>query len=373
MTGVPDADDGIAARLSGRLGGFRLDVAFTAPPRGVTALFGPSGCGKTTILRCIAGLHRIEDGTLSVRGEVWQDASGFRPAHLRPIGYVFQEASLFPHLTVRDNLDYGRRRAAKAGRPARLDLAEVTALLGIGPLLDRAPAHLSGGERQRVAIGRALLAQPGLLLMDEPLSALDRASRDEILPYLERLRDLLSIPVVHVSHDLAEVERLADHLVLLEAGRVVAAGPLDRLQADPALPIAKLPEAGVTLRCRIRDHEPGFGLTRLETDGAAFLVPGAMGAPGGAVRIRIPAADVSLARSAASDSTILNILPARILGQAARDAHQVTVVLGLGPEGAGPRILARITRHSWQALGLAPGQPVHAQIKGVAVVTGRGG
>ncbi len=206
----------VEAHFSGRIGGFALDVGFAAPETGVTALFGPSGCGKTTVLRCIAGLERLEYGHFSLSAtEVWQDGFRFLPPHRRAVGYVFQEASLFPHLSVTANLRFGQKRAADRG----IVFDEVVTLLGLSRLLGRVPARLSGGERQRVAIGRALLSQPRLLLMDEPLSALDRISKDEILPYLERLYDALSIPVIYVSHDLAEVERLADHLVLLSAGR----------------------------------------------------------------------------------------------------------------------------------------------------------
>lgn len=369
MTG----EAGIVARFTGPVGGFALDTAFGVPAQGVTALFGPSGCGKTTVLRCMAGLHRIAEGTLTVAGEVWQDDRQFLPAHRRPIGYVFQEASLFPHLSVRGNLDYGRSRALKAGRAELLRFDEVAALLGIEGLLDRAPTHLSGGERQRVAIGRALLAQPRLLLMDEPLSALDRVSRDDILPYLERLRDTLSVPVFYVSHDLAEVERLADHLVLMRAGKVDACGPLETLQADPALPIAKLPEAGVTLRARIAGHDSTYGLTVLAIGGGAILVPGILGETGAQVRIRVKASDVSLARAPTEGSTILNILPARIVGFALQDPYQVMALVALGADGIGARLLARVTRRSWETLGFAAGETVYAQVKGVAVVTEPGG
>ena len=231
---------------------------------------------------------------------------------------------------------------------------------------------LSGGERQRVAIGRALLAQPRLLLMDEPLSALDRASRDEILPYLERLRDQLAIPVVYVSHDLAEVERLADHLVLMRAGRVDAAGPLDALQSDPALPIARLPEAGVTLRAAVAGHDEAYGLTVLRLNGADLMVPGRFGEIGTPLRIRVTASDVSLARQPTAETTILNVLSARIVGFAAQDPYQVMAVVALGENGRGARLLVRVTRRSWETLGLSTGQTVFAQIKGVAVVTGAG-
>ncbi len=198
----------IEARFRGQLGGFTLDARLSVPATGVTAIFGPSGCGKTSLARCIAGLQLIQDGFCAVDGEVWQDGLMFRPAHHRPIGYVFQEPSLFPHLSVRRNTLYG---APKAGHAA-IGFDEVVDLLGLAALLDRSPLRLSGGERQRVAIGRALLSQPKLLLMDEPLAALDRATKSEILPFLERLHETLSLPVLHISHDMAEIERFADHL-----------------------------------------------------------------------------------------------------------------------------------------------------------------
>ena len=210
----------IEATFAGRLGDFRLDVAFTAPGRGITGLFGPSGCGKTTVLRCLAGLLRL-DGALSLGGEVWQDQRRFVPPHRRGAAYVFQDADLFAHLTVRGNLEFGRSRA---GETAAIAFDAVVALLGLEPLLTRNPARLSGGERQRVAIGRALLSQPRLLLLDEPLAGLDAAAKAEILPYLEALHAEIATPVIYVSHDVAEIASLADHLVVMKAGRVVASG-----------------------------------------------------------------------------------------------------------------------------------------------------
>ncbi len=363
MTGAPQ----LSARFRGRLGAFALDVAFTAPARGITALFGPSGCGKTTVLRCVAGLQRLADGHFALKGDVWQGDGAFRPPHRRPIGYVFQEASLFAHLSVRANLLYGHRRVVGRGAPETVRFDEVVGLLGLAPLLARAPLHLSGGERQRVAIGRALLSQPQLLLMDEPLAALDRFSKDEILPYLERLHGVLSVPVLYVSHDIAEVERLADYLVLLEAGRVTAAGPLPDMQADPALPIARMPEAGATLPATVERFDPHYGLVTLALAGGRLLVPGNPEPPGTPHRVRIAASDVSLARTPAADSTILNVLPTRILAAEPQDGVQVMVAIALGTDGSGARLLARVTRKSWDTLGLAPGQPVFAQIKGVAL------
>jgi molybdate transport system ATP-binding protein len=362
----------IVARFRGRLGAFLLDAAFETPMRGVTALFGPSGCGKTTVLRCVAGLQMLQDGHLAIGGELWQDGAAFRQPYERAVGYVFQEASLFPHLSVRRNLLYGYRRAMRRGTKEGARFDEVVALLGMRDLLDRSPLRLSGGERQRVAIGRALLAQPRLLLMDEPLAGLDRLSKDEILPYLEALHTTLSIPILYVSHDLAEVERLADHLVLMQAGRVVACGPLQDLQADPRLPVARLPEAAVTLRGRITDYDAAYGLTTLAVDGGAIVVPGPYGALGTLQRVRVRASDVSLAAECPSQSTILNVLPARVAAAEPQDAAQVNVVIRLGTAGAGARLLARVTRKSWEALGIGPGDPVHAQVKSVALVADGG-
>jgi molybdate transport system ATP-binding protein len=362
----------LVARFRGTLGAFALDAAFEAPMRGVTAIFGPSGCGKTTVLRCIAGLQMLRDGYLSIGGEVWQDGAAFRPPHARSVGYVFQEASLFPHLSVRRNLLYGHRRALRRGTAAATPLEEVVTLLGIEPLLERAPLRLSGGERQRVAVGRALLSQPGLLLMDEPLAGLDRLSKDEILPYLEALHAALSIPVVYVSHDIAEVERLADHLVLMADGRVVASGALQDLQTDPGLPIARLPEASVVLDATVSDYDTNYGLTSLSVDGGTFIVPGECGASGAPQRVRVGASDVSLARRHLGLSTILNVLPARVATAEAQDSAQVNVLVRLGVTGQGARLLARVTRKSWDALGVEPGDLVYAQVKSVALFAARG-
>jgi molybdate transport system ATP-binding protein len=354
----------IVARFRGALGAFVLNAGFEAPMQGVTAVFGPSGCGKTTVLRCVAGLQMLKDGYLSIGGEIWQDGA----AHERSVGYVFQEASLFPHLSVRGNLLYGHRRAMRRGTKEATRLDDVVALLGMQGLLDRSPLRLSGGERQRVAVGRALLSQPRLLLMDEPLAGLDRLSKDEILPYLEALHTALSIPILYVSHDIAEVERLADHLVLIEAGRVVASGPLQDLQADPALSVAHLPEASVALNAIVAYYDSEYGITTLSVDGGTIIVPGQYGAPGTPRRVRVGASDVSLARRHPGPSTILNVLPARVTAAEPQDAAQVNVVIRLGADGRGARLLARVTRKSWEALGARPGDSVYAQVKSVALV-----
>ncbi len=358
----------IEAAFRGALGRFALDAAFEVPARGVTALFGASGCGKTTVLRCMAGLQRLDPGLCVVDGEVWQDEASFRPAHQRPIGYVFQEASLFPHLSVRRNLLYGtpaQGRSRRSGGDVPLD--EVIDLLGLEKLLDRSPGHLSGGERQRVAIGRALLSQPKLLLMDEPLSALDRLTKDEILPFLERLHERLSLPVLYVSHDMAEIERLADHLVLMDAGRVLAAGPLMALQSDPSLPLAAARTAAVSLDATVTGYDAAYGLLSLTIEGGHFLVPATARAVGERQRLRVVANDVSLATRPPQGSSVLNILPARILTTTPMGENEIVTVLGLGEDGAGARLLARITRRSWDQLGLHEGALVHAQIKGIAL------
>jgi molybdate transport system ATP-binding protein len=364
--------DVIRAAFRGRLGQFELDAAFTVPAAGITGLFGPSGCGKTTVLRCLAGLQRLPDGFCAIDGDCWQDGQAFRPPHRRPIGYVFQEASLFPHLSVRRNLTYGVPRGRHGPSAGDIGFDEVTELLGLAALLDRAPRHLSGGERQRVAIGRALLSQPKLLLMDEPLSALDRRTKDEILPFLERLHDSLSLPAIYVSHDMTEVERLADHLVLMQSGKVLASGPLSALQSDPSLPLAAARDAAVSLETSVESHDPGYGLTTFRMGGARFLVPTGPVPVGSRRRLRIAASDVSLARERPHDSTILNILPVRILSATPISAQEILAVVKPDGDGSEQPLLSRVTRRSWDQLDLTTGAAVYAQIKGVALAPGAG-
>ena len=343
---------------------FALDVDLQLPEKGITALFGHSGSGKTTVLRCFAGLNRAPRGRLVVEGQVWQDeAQGiFLPTHARPLGLVFQEASLFPHLSVRKNLEYGMKRAGNKrgeGFDACVDL------LGIRPLLDRAPERLSGGERQRVAIARALLTRPRLLLMDEPLAALALKRKLEILPYLEKLHDELDIPVLYISHAPDEVARLADHLVLMDGGRVVASGPLMETLARADLPPAFADDAGVVLEAVVAAHEAD-GLTRLDFPGGHLYVSRREEPPGRRLRCRIHARDVSIALAAHADSSILNVLPATVQAVVATDTPgHVLVQLALHQ---GAVLLARITERSRLALGLAPGQPVVAQVKAVALL-----
>lgn len=371
MSGAPPV---IEAAFSGVHGDFELDIAFDAPMHGITALFGPSGSGKTMILRCVAGLDHLA-GRLAVGGDVWQDdaAGVFRRPHERPLGYVFQEASLFPHLSVRGNLLFGARRARGRGADASPGLDGIVELLGIGHLLDRAPRALSGGERQRVAVGRALLSRPRLLLMDEPLAALDRAAKDEILPYLEQLHHELSIPMLYVSHDIAEAERLADTLVLLEQGRVLAAGPLATLETDTGLPLLRAPDAATTLEGRVVRVDNAYALTELAVDGGNLLVPGCRGEAGSRRRLRISASDVSFTLERPTGTTILNCLPARVVSVAPHSGGdaQTNVVAALGEDGGGARIVGRTTRKSLEALALEPGLDVFVQIKSAALVASR--
>ncbi len=364
--------DTIRAEFRGALGKFTLDAGFAAPAKGVTALFGPSGCGKTTVLRCIAGLNRLADGVCEIGGDVWQNRDGtFLPTHKRPLGYVFQEASLFPHLSVRKNLLFGAPRGKAGSRKGGVAFDEVTELLGVTPLLDRSPRNLSGGERQRVAIGRALLSQPKLLLMDEPLSALDRVTKSEILPFLERLRDRLSLPIVYITHDIAEVERLADQVVLMEKGRVLARGPLADLQSDPSLPLATARDAAVTLEATVEAYDVAYGLLTLAVRGARFTAPALRAPAGEHRRIHIVAGDVSLASEPPGPSSILNIQPGRVVAVKLVDVNTIVAVVALGANGAGARLLSRLTRRSWDQLELAVGSDVYAQVKAVALAPGR--
>jgi molybdate transport system ATP-binding protein len=344
---------------------FTLDFCADIPGRGVTALFGPSGSGKTTALRCIAGLIRAPGGRLAVGDEIWQDETRgvFLPTHRRPLGMVFQDAALFPHLTVLGNLNYGMKRSGVASADA--DFGAVLALLGIESLLDRTTGKLSGGERQRVAVARALLTRPRLLLMDEPLAALDLKRKLEILPYLERLRDELDIPILYVSHSPDEVSRLADHLVLMDAGRIVASGPLSQTLGRVDLPSVFADDAGVVLSVIVAEHERD-DLTRLEFDGGAILVSRRSEAIGRRLRCRIHARDVSLATERHADTSILNMLPATVVafGQTDTPGH-VLVQLSLRD---GSPLLARITERSRRQLGIARGSNLWAQVKAVALL-----
>lgn len=354
----------LEARFRLQQGEFRLDAELSVPARGVTALFGASGSGKTTLLRCIAGLDRAPEGYLSVDGELWQDESQgrFVPPHRRACGYVFQEASLFPHLSVRGNLEYGYRRVSAGARTVAFD--ETVRVLDLGPLLARGAHGLSGGERQRVAIGRAVLASPRILLMDEPIASLDSARKSEILYYIEQLRDQLRIPILYVSHAIEEVVRLADTLAVVSGGKLVASGAVADLAARLDLrPHLGRFEAGSVVEATVARHDLEFGLATLRFQGGELLAADVESLVGERVRVRVRARDVSLALSAPQDASFLNVLAGVV--------KEVRIGPGSGADVAvtvgGVTIVARITRKSVSSLALAPGKPVYALLKSIAI------
>jgi molybdate transport system ATP-binding protein len=353
----------IEVSLAHRLGDFELEVVFNTPASGVTALFGHSGSGKTSVLRAIAGLLRTDHGRVCVNGELWQDNGHFVPTHRRPLGYVFQEASLFPHLSVRRNLEYGWRQIPAAERKIAFDSA--VELLGVGPLLQRATHRLSGGERQRVAIARALLTSPRLLLMDEPLSALDHAAKQAILPYLESLHDEFGIPSLYVSHDPREVARLADQVVLLDQGKVVAYGEASSMMTRLDLSLARYADATSILEGSISAHDPTYHLTWIGMLGGRVAVPRQELAVGKRARVEIQARDVSLSLKAHSDTSIINILPGRVVDTQEISPSQLLVRLELED---GQTLLSRITRRSAMGIGLHEGCRLYAQVKSVALI-----
>ena len=345
-----------------RFGEFQLDAAFDSPG-GLTALFGRSGSGKTSLVNAIAGLIRPTRGHIAVEGEVLTDtATGvFVPARRRHVGYVFQEGRLFPHLTVRQNLLYGHWFAARRGRAGEVE--HVIELLGIGELLGRRPANLSGGEKQRVAIGRALLAQPRLLVMDEPLASLDEERKTEILPYIERLRDEFAIPIVYVSHAIAEVTRLATTIVVMSEGRVAAVGPTAEIMGRIDLfPLTGRAEAGAILKTRVAEHDVRFGLTTLRSAAGDLRVPYIDMRLGAQLRVRIRARDVMIALERPRGLSALNILPGTVAEISDAEGASVEMRLDCGGEA----LIARLTKRSVEALGLVPGRQVYAVIKSIA-------
>lgn len=344
-----------------RFSGFTLDVAFEAPA-GVTALFGRSGSGKTSVVNVVAGLLRPDTGRVLVGDNVLQDSTEGRwlPPHKRRLGYVFQDARLFPHLTVQQNLTYGARFAAGTQGP---DFDQVVDLLGLGSLLSRAPGDLSGGEKARVGIGRALLSRPRMLLMDEPLASLDPARKEEILPYLERLRDEVTLPILYVSHAVPEVARLATSVVLLDNGRVARIGPAAEVLADPqAASVLGIREAGAILTATVAGHHLD-GLTELSFSGGVLFLPQISAAPGTSLRIRIPARDVMISLDRPEAISALNVLPAKVESVRLGEGPGSLVQLSIGQD----TILARITQRSAKMLSLRPGLACHAVIKTLAV------
>jgi molybdate transport system ATP-binding protein len=352
--------------LGARLGGFELDVRFTVPARGVTALFGRSGSGKTSVINSLAGILRPSRGFIRMGELAWFDSErGVDvPIPERAVGYVFQDARLFPHLGVSANLEYGLKRARRRGRPIQIGVEEVVGLLGLEGLLGRRPQRLSGGERQRVALGRALLSQPRVLLMDEPLAALDGPRKAEIMPYIERLRDELGLPIVYVSHSVEEITRLADHVVILAEGKSVASGPLLAIMGDPryARLIGRY-EAGTVLECTVVAHDPGFELTELAFPGGRLSVPKVGLAIGSGIRVRLRAREIALATRAPEDLSISNQLAGHVEAIIAREGPYVEVVVRLGAS----TVRSLITREARARLELVEGKPVWALIKSVAL------
>jgi molybdate transport system ATP-binding protein len=358
---IDHAGGGIHVSLTLNRPRFQLAARFTLPPGRICALFGPSGSGKTSILRCLAGLEPACRGEIVVDGSVWQDQTTCLPTHRRALGYVFQEAGLLPHLTVQQNIEYGWQRMPPEQRQP---LDPLYPLLGLTPLLARRPGHLSGGERQRVALARALATRPQLLLIDEALSNLDLASRQEIMPYLKQVHRQWQIPMLYVSHAFDEVVQLADDLMLLDQGKIIAHDRLESLLIRLDLPLAHRDEAETVIAARVVEHEAGFALLHLDSPfGRLRMVhpPLPVGEP---VRLHLRARDVSLSREQAQESSILNIFPLQIEQIAEDRPGQCLISLS----GNGARLLSRITAKSVAQLGLESGQMVFAQIKGVALL-----
>ena len=362
-----NAADSSHIRLSLARPDFALQADLLLPARGITALFGPSGSGKTTLLRCVAGLERAEGALVKIAGEVWQDDERrvFLPTWRRPLGYVFQEASLFDHLDVRGNLHYGLRRIG--ARKQAIALEAAIGLLGIGMLMERRTSQLSGGERQRVAIARALATQPRLLLLDEPLASLDHARQREILPWLERLRDELHIPMLYVTHSANEVARLADTLVVLAHGRVVASGPAASVLASIDAPVLLGDDAGALLDATVGERDTRWHLARVDFAGGSLWLGDSGVGLGQHVRLRVLARDVSLATEAPRSTSIQNLLKGVVLA-IAPDAHPSQALVRVRVQCGESILLARVTMRAVDALALAPGKPVWAQVKSVALV-----
>ncbi|MDI1277528.1 molybdenum ABC transporter ATP-binding protein [Methylobacter sp.] len=354
----------ILARFQLDYGDFKLDVDLQLPGTGITVLFGHSGSGKTTLLRCIAGLQHSPQGLLTINGHVWQDSERnlFLPTYKRPLGYVFQEANLFPHLTVRDNLHYGLKRIKQNSGTVKLE--QAVELLGIAHLMERMPGHLSGGERQRVAIARALALNPEILLMDEPLASLDFKRKQEILPFLSCLHRQLDIPVLYVTHSQQEVAQLADHLVIMDEGRTLASGSLAETQSRLDVPLAQDREAATVWQATVAGHEADYHLTRVAFAGGSLSLPAVDAEIGTPLRVQIYARDVSIALEAPTATSILNVLPATVAGIADGRDGQSVIRLQVGNQA----LLAHITRKSALMLGLQIGMAVYVQIKGTSIL-----
>ena len=342
---------------------FSLDIDLTIPSQGITGIFGHSGCGKTTLLRAIAGLEPTNSGRIKVADMLWQDEHFFLPPHKRPIGYVFQEPSLFTHLNIQKNLQYGLKRIPL--NESKISLQHAIDLLGIQHLLKRQPHQLSGGEQQRVAIARALASSPKLLLMDEPLSALDIKRKQEIMPYLESLHDELNIPIIYVSHSPGEIARLADHLVIMDEGKISATGSVTDLFSRLDLPMAHSDKASAIIEARVVEHDLEFNLTYLDFPGGRFTVSHKALELNHSVRLRVIARDVSITLEHQTHTSILNIFPALIEEIIPENESQFMIRLSL----KGTSLLCRLTKKSASLLQLSIGKAVFAQVKSVALLS----
>lgn len=341
---------------------FSIEAAFDIPSRGVLGIFGHSGSGKTTILRCIAGLERDVQGQITVNGKKWMDGKRTISSQARNVGYIFQDSRLFPHLSVEANLEYGARRCRAVNGNA-VKKEHLLELLNIGHLLSRKPHQLSGGEKQRVAIGRALLKNPQLMLMDEPLASLDATRKQEILPFLDRLHAELKIPMLYVSHSLGEVSRLCDHILVMEQGRIQFKGSIHDALVSPDSPLAKSENAAAILEGSVIITEKEFGLSTVQThNGNRIVIQGQLPA-GDQVRVRIQASDISLCKTAPVDTSILNIIEGKIA--AVIEEHDAYILLQI--DSLSDILLARISRKSYHELGLQPGSSVYMQIKAVSI------
>jgi molybdate transport system ATP-binding protein len=339
-----------------------LNFQFDIDAQGITAVFGKSGCGKTSLLRALAGLEKHSGAFLKVGEDIWQEDEFFVPAHQRPLAYVFQEASLFPHLNVRGNIEYGLKRMQQDD--SKIPLEQIIELMELDLLLDRKTDYLSGGEQQRVGIARALAVNPNILLMDEPLSSLDQARKDELIPYINSLNRELNIPIIYVTHSNEEIARLADQLIFIEDQGIKAAGAMDQLLTHADLSLSHRPQAESIISAVTSTYDEVFHLNQLNSALGPFLVPGDALPQGKPIRLRLAAQDVSLSLNVPKDSSILNILPAVVKNVQDENLAQATVFLDMN----GHTVLARITRKSVNRLQLEAGKKVYAQIKSVAVL-----
>ena len=352
----------IECKINIQLEGFKLDAKFTIPDKGITVVFGPSGSGKTTLLRAIAGLEKSDTGFLKVGDSIWQSDHNFVPTHKRQIGYVFQDAALFDHLNVESNLNYVIKR--KTGLTEDF-IDSIYTLLDIKPLINRSTVQLSGGEKQRVAIARALLTNPKILLLDEPLSALDLKRKNEILPYLDSLHSQLEIPILYVTHSQDETSRLADHIMLIEDGKIIGNGPINEMLTRFDLPLSHSGDAISIFDARVMSRDTDFNLMYLEFKGGQFIVPDNKLPIESLVRIRVAARDVSITKKKQTDTSILNIFPAVVEEMVPEGDAQVMVRLTLN----GVTLLACLTRKSATSLKLDQGLSVFIQVKSVAILS----